>query len=1370
MEGNFTNNIPCEAKNITKYMFNSQSLLFDDLSNELALKTVLSIRKVLDDVTDDEITNFFIMNTHSFLHPINYLLSPAALSVSFFNSQLLNTKKLYKDEYYYSKSSLPSVTYLNISGIYSEIDIDILHEFSGNIQTIMIYDENTGGPSILSKGEYKEEIDGRKNPRGFQTISDKLLLIPLRCDKKRKEKSYSQNDILSIIEQMVVGAIAKFKPSYVVLNCSLIHDGQSNTPFCIDGNTLGKILQLISVLCDQKVVVYPFKLPNLAGGNNQKILKRSARYDYIFEKYAIPYQPKFLLDCFVNCIEALAGLKEENAWERATMRRLAGENPLRSQVLYLIGRHYKNHPYYNFLYSKTLAPLAVSSRKYIGAEVSVPSNKAKPISYLPFIVLGGIETKKLEAEKRRMNEVILEENSQYLVDYGSDKSNPTVYVFNARLAESACGITTYGRVCHAAFRIDIENPATFREHFELEEFDVDEDMMRKDFGLCKCGSLVFQVYGTDATNNKDSTDIFYFDIESSKDYKLEIKGEKPEILPRHGVTVCAFQREGRYYLYVFGGQVQNDVVYGNRRLGSLDVIDIVEVYSIEDPRGKAGWDYKVLQKAELTKDERISFIPFRNSFAFYDEKREEILLMGGSQFVNSVCEWNFPVFVFDVKAGKFTKFDMFLNDAKGNLQRKTIINEPDAIPVLPMAIADQNKNFFYDAKNDTFEFLVMNRFNKIGCKYSYRRETNECDFTQALLQLDDDDGKLRFAPPTLNRTENSEKLPPIPIEISKKLSFFLTSLNRKKFLLKMIVWRMKIQKEVISQEELRDYLTHKKTKVAVNEADEIGQVKLEEQMNQTDKLFQSELIQTLFLKKSPELAAVKKYLLSDYDWITMQKIKYEMKYEQNSTQEDYPLDKTNPLNVARLDITPQSQTSELDSQSSSNKVDEMSMSFSKAPSASNNSSSSTSFVVLEGRKKKDESGSGSAAEESKNKDYSIIETSKALQQSYSRIVEGSANFVAESLKKKSDSGESNSAVEESKSKSYSVIDTSRILQQSYSHIVAGHAGLDNFKECLATTMNSRVFINKAKNGIIFVKDENHSAVCQNLLFKVHIKDELEEISFSLSPSSVTVFRGVIVCYIDQQFKITHPHLYQEYKNWILYADLKNLAALSSSSNTIVFEKLIQLTTDDHIYNRSILINEQSLFLFGGKSVKYKGNQRVVYHKNLSRYDLKKFTDLNQRASTIRDTDIDDEMENSKGECTVIYAWNSIFVCQKNSPQNIEIFQEDGVIEESLDLGIDTKGYTAFMNHVSFEERPYILVTLCKIDEDMKFVLYDILERVLVTENVTIVPRDEEVVHHPLFYSGFEEIEVSITGDFKNEVLIYNYRGDVPKIIPYIVKM
>ncbi len=434
---------------------------------------------------------------------------------------------------------------------------------------------------------------------------------------------------------------------------------------------------------------------------------------------------------------------------------------------------------------------------------------------------------------------------------------------------------------------------------------------------------------------------------------------------------------------------------------------------------------------------------------------------------------------------------------------------------------------------------------------------------------------------------------------------------------------------------------------------------------------------------------------------------------ENSTQEeDRPLDKTNPLNVAKLDITTvQNQTVEVE-------VDEMSMSFSKEAVPSS-----------EGQKKKDDSNeSVVVVEESKSKDYSIIDTSKILQKSYDYIIVANNH---------------------SKSPDYSIIDTSQHL--------------DNFKECLMRPLNSRVFINKAKNGIILVKDGNPSTS----LFKVHVKDELEEISFSISPSSVTVYNSAIVCYIDQQFKMTHPHIYQEYKNWILYADLNS--SNSERRKPIVFEKLIQLTADDHIFNRSLLVNDQSLFLFGGKSVKYKGKQRVVYHKNLSRYDLKKLTDLNQTASAFRDTDIDDEMENNKGECTVICAGNSIFVCQKNSPQNLEIFSEDGVIEENIELEMKTEGWTVFMNPVLFEEKPHILITLCKVDEDMKFALYDVTKKVLVTKNVNIKSKDEEI-SHPLFYSGFEEIEVNITGEFKDEIFVYNYRGEIPKIIPYVVKM
>ena len=284
------------------------------------MTTVLSLHELFDRITDDEVSNCFCLTSNPFIHPINYLLSPAALALSYFHHSLLASKNPRRNtENHYNKQTLPRVTYLSLTGIYSEIDIDIINTFSDSVQTIVIYDENTGGPPILPRKNNRKFEEGslREQETHFHNICKMLLLIPLECSTDEKIKSYSSKDMLNLIMDMVIPSIAKFKPTYIVLNCSLIFDQNNKTPFDIDESTLAKITQLLKVVADQKVIIYPFKLPTQTENHtltvfnqvheSKKKQEQQQRLDYIFKRYAIPYNETYLLNSFVNTLEALSG-------------------------------------------------------------------------------------------------------------------------------------------------------------------------------------------------------------------------------------------------------------------------------------------------------------------------------------------------------------------------------------------------------------------------------------------------------------------------------------------------------------------------------------------------------------------------------------------------------------------------------------------------------------------------------------------------------------------------------------------------------------------------------------------------------------------------------------------------------------------------------------------------------------------------------------------------------------------------------------------------------------------------------------------------------------------------------------------------------
>lgn len=310
--------------NIESALENNAMLLRYDFFNDSALATTISLSEIIDQITDgedDESQNCIVLSSHNFVHPYNWLLSPAALAVSFFNFQMKQLKKSKQNASVYSKSTLPAVTYLSLTGIFSGIDIDILHHSSDRVQTIVIYDENTG-PAILKKeSRFKKE---HKSAWDYQEMSDKILLLPLECTRTEKDrkKDYNSSDLLQIIENFVVPSITKFRPAYIVLNCSLIFDNESNqTPFSLTEEALAYIVQLLLKL-DCKVIVYPFKFPNFRDLEVKKYFEKAwkdispkddhNRLNYITERYGIPYNELYLRDCVVSIFEVLSSKNLRN--------------------------------------------------------------------------------------------------------------------------------------------------------------------------------------------------------------------------------------------------------------------------------------------------------------------------------------------------------------------------------------------------------------------------------------------------------------------------------------------------------------------------------------------------------------------------------------------------------------------------------------------------------------------------------------------------------------------------------------------------------------------------------------------------------------------------------------------------------------------------------------------------------------------------------------------------------------------------------------------------------------------------------------------------------------------------------------------------
>ena len=1340
------NNLPYISSNIEaidKYTDDDTNLLSFDLINDSTLTTILSLHELFDRVTDDEVSNCFCLTSNPFIHPINCLLSSAALGLSYFHHSLLATKSSKRDKKnFYNKQNLPKVTYLSLTGIYSEIDIDMINTFSDNVQTIVMYDENTGGPAILSKRSHQnlEEDSLREHEIHFQNISKTLLLIPLECSADEKVKSYSSNDILNLIMDLVIPSIAKFKPVYIVLNCSLIFDQNNKTPFDIDEATLAKIIQLLKLVADQKVIVYPFKLPTqtnhtlTAFNQTRKFIKKreqQQRLDYIFERYAIPYNETYLLNSFVNTIEALSGiiflinfilnlldLKVDETFEAKQRLRV---NYLNNDCRHMIGRYYKTHGYYHFLHCKSYGPLARFAEQYFkDNSQTILNHKTKTSNRIPLLSKQGvIKTTKLLINEPVKGEVTLDYRSQYLVDYKDELSEPTIYIFNAKIYDQyLTSLKVPGPLSHCAIKLNEEN------FFELSEIKIISRFHLKNSrdslpyllnsGICCFETYVFQVYGTKFDDNDqeygDSNEIIYFNFDDNKSHKLTVD-KQHEILPRHSVTACAFKKDNLYFLYVFGGQVQAHTTWMNRDFGCLDVIDIVEIYTTDNLL-TGQWQYTILSKSSLTSSKTLSFIPFKYSYAHYEEDEEKIVLMGGTTFKDSVYDWTFPVFEFDTRTNKFTSFDAFLNNMKGSLSMTKIRND-DLKTVVPEAIASTNKNFWFEKANRTFHFVVPSREdNGLVCYYLYNRSTSTCSFEHLATQSEN--SKKVKKSPLHNLKDGKQEGQPLSLNFQKEIVYGFRTPALRKALIEFIDYLFSINTTTLIDKTLiYNYLDVTIKKESEND----GVYKIENEtfepiLTEAKRTFAFRAIKRflqedenieVFVKQDKQLEIVRSYLADK---------------EQNSTKQTSPI-----MDYSYQDII--------------------------------EDASASCEILFQ---------LGSDQEEEKD------QLSFSVDFDEYKGIEGGEQNIVDVNEKRGDKDQKSAMHLKGIADQIGghVLDNGFLELESLSEDTVH---IEEFKKSLTSPFNYHAFLNVILSEVkVLPASKQSEKEPITLQFKVLIGQKLVDFSFSLSPNSIAIYQGAIVCYVDQNLKVSHPQVYKAYKNWILFANIEEaLQSSDKKSNCLVFKKLLPLCQEDCIYGRCLAVNNENLYLFGGKSIKYKDKTPMTYHNSLSMYSITKMKETLSSSIEIRDNEVD-EMEYNSGECVMVYNSTQIFICRRKDPSTLEVFNNNGTIQTNVDFDISLKECYVHLNLVNFRGKEEILLTFYNINENMRFLLYDIENRT-TESNVTLTPTEgEENVLSPLLYSGFEEIEYNSSAQPLKEIMVHNYRENEPKIVKYKISV
>lgn len=221
----------------------------------------ISLAELIDKITDGEIVNTFCLFPIAYRFPLNLKLSPLALAISFFNfKQLQVTRPQSSTEFLYTKKTLPKITYICFTGYYSELDIDVLYQFSENVQVIMIYDAQTGGPDFWNDDTSDEQSiaqDSRVRRINFRSISDKILLLPLDTSNE----NVTSRNFYDLFEQAVYRSLRAFKPDLVAINHPFTFDPeQSSCRFGLKPKTWSKILFEICEAVNYKVLILPHKL------------------------------------------------------------------------------------------------------------------------------------------------------------------------------------------------------------------------------------------------------------------------------------------------------------------------------------------------------------------------------------------------------------------------------------------------------------------------------------------------------------------------------------------------------------------------------------------------------------------------------------------------------------------------------------------------------------------------------------------------------------------------------------------------------------------------------------------------------------------------------------------------------------------------------------------------------------------------------------------------------------------------------------------------------------------------------------------------------------------------------------------------------
>ncbi len=176
--------------------------------------------------------------------------------------------------------------------------------------------------------------------------------------------------------------------------------------------------------------------------------------------------------------------------------------------------------------------------------------------------------------------------------------------------------------------------------------------------------------------------------------------------------------------------------------------------------------------------------------------------------------------------------------------------------------------------------------------------------------------------------------------------------------------------------------------------------------------------------------------------------------------------------------------------------------------------------------------------------------------------------------------------------------------------------------------------------------------------------ERENIEFSRA-SAIAIKKNLVVAYIDKSFADKYPKIYEHMANHIVFADLDELpspavsatkqkVSISSVQEVLVFRSLLPVSLQTKIFNRTISITDENIFLFGGEVTPPLEN--FAYPRQFSSKVLR----IGFAESFIQE-DVTIDLEEKANDLAVLTTPRAIFVCKKHKPTILHKFSLAGTL-------------------------------------------------------------------------------------------------------------